>query len=200
MIELSPGVRRLCVCVDAPQRRLLESACRIAGFGRLYTEYLGNEGTEVGFASPGVDEAALVTDLITALRIAATEAAEADGIKECPALAAFHVGITRVEGNAVRGAAVIRALELIRELGLKATPDSLSQELLVVGISAGLFDDIGAECGFTDGWARHTRARAWIRGYGADQAVIRARSEPGHRPARPDLGRRPGRPTRSAGY
>jgi hypothetical protein len=56
-----------------------------------------------------------VTYLITALRIAATETAEAHGIKECPALAAFHVGITRVEGNALRGAAVIRALELTRE-------------------------------------------------------------------------------------
>ena len=176
----------MCVCVDAPQRRLLESACRIAGFGRLYTEYIGTEGTEIGFASPGVDEAALVTDLITALRIAAAEAAEAHGIKECPALAAFHVGITRVEGNALRGAAVIRALELIRELTPKATSDSRSQELLVVGISAGLFDDISAECDFADGWARHARARAWIRGYGTDQALVRARSEPGRRPALPD--------------
>jgi hypothetical protein len=38
--------------------------------------------------------------------------------------------------------------------------------LLVVGISAGLFDDIGAECGFTADWVQFAAARAWVRGYG----------------------------------
>lgn len=156
----------MCVCVNAPRRGLLDSACRVAGFGRLYTEYIRAEGIEMGFASPGVDEAALVTDLIVALRIAAAEAALATGIPDYPTLAAFHVGITRVEGDNLRGAAVIRTLELIRELAPEAAAGPRPGNLLVVGISAGLFDDIGAECGFTADWVQFAAARAWVRGYG----------------------------------
>lgn len=161
----------MCVCVDAPHRGLLDSACRVAGFGRLYTEYIRAEGIEIAFASPGVDEAALVTDLIVALRTAAAEATVASGIPGYPALAAFHVGITRVEGDNLGGAAVIRILELVRELAPEAATGSRPGNLLVVGISAGLFDDIGTECGFTDGWVQLAAARAWVRGYGTGHPV-----------------------------
>jgi hypothetical protein len=45
--------------------------------------------------------------------------------------------------------------------------------LLVVGISAGLFDDIRRECGFAAGWAPLDAARAWFRVYqtGDDDAL-----------------------------
>ena len=169
MIEQSPGVRRLCVCVAAPRPGLLASACRTGGFGRLYTEYVQADGIEMGFASPGADEAMLVTDLIPALHAAAAEASGAWAVPHHPALAVFHVGITRVEGDDLRGAAFIRIRELLRELALVASSDAMPRVQLVVGISSGLFDDVGSECDFTDQWIPLDRAGAWFRGYGSDR-------------------------------
>lgn len=163
VVELSPGVRRLCVCVGAPQPGLLDAACQSGGFGRLYTEHARDEGVDLGFASPGVDEAKLVPDLIMALHTAAAAALTAP---QYPALAAFHVGITRVEGDYLRGAAVIRICELLRSLAPRAISRARPTGLLVVGISSGLFEDISSECGFTEGWVPLTAAGAWFRVYG----------------------------------
>jgi hypothetical protein len=166
MIERPPGVRRLCVCVTAPQSGLLDRACRIGGSGRLYREYFAAEGMEMGFASPGVDEEALVTDMVAALRAATTEASTVNGTAHAPALAAFHVGITRMEGDDLRGAAVTQSQELIRDLASVATSDAEPSGLLVVGLSTSLFHEIGPGCGFTDGWIPLTAAKAWFCIYG----------------------------------
>ena len=174
MINVSPGVRRLCVCVGAPQPGLLDTACRIAGFGRLYTENVRAEGHDLGFASPGVDEAALVVDMIAALHAATAQWGGASGPACGPALAAFHVGITRVEGDDLRGAAVTRIRELLRNLALAVTSSGEAEEVLVVGISAGLFDDIRAECGFSDAWGPLASAGAWFRVYQANDAALPA--------------------------
>lgn len=165
MIRQSPGVRRLCVCVAAPHSGLLYSACRSGGVGGLYTEHIQPEGIDMGFASPGVDEALLVSDLIAALH----DAVGATGVSaapHCPALAAFHVGITRVEGEDLRGTAVVRIRELLQDLTL-ASSETIKRVQLRVGISATLFDDIGTECGFIDGWLPLAGANAWFRGYEA---------------------------------
>jgi hypothetical protein len=127
---------------------LLADVCRTGGFSGLYFESIRAVGIDLGFASPGADEAILITDLIAALRAAVL----ADNVS---ALVAFHVGITRVEGDYLRGPAVIRTCELLRAL-----PAAAPRCPLVVGISAGLFDEIGPECGFTDGWVTLAAARA----------------------------------------
>ena len=121
-------------------------------------ESIRAEGIELGFASPGADETILITDLIAALH-AATIA------DEVSALAAFHVGITRVEGDNLRGPAVIRTRELLTAL----PPAPVGP--LVVGISAGLFDEIGPECGFTDGWVPLAAAQARFRVYGTTDSA-----------------------------
>ena len=166
MIELSPGVRRLCVCVGAMHPGLLDKACQSSGFGRLYTEHAAEEGVDLGFASPGVDEAILIPDLIGALHTAAAEASTTSRAPQRPAVAAFHVGITRVEGDCLRGKAVTRIRELVRYLAPTVEHGTGSPGRLVVGISAGLFDDISSECGFGEGWVQLATADAWFRVYG----------------------------------
>jgi hypothetical protein len=172
MAELSPGVRRLCVCVGASQPGLLDAACRSGARGQLYTEHAWDEDVDLGFASPGVDEAKLVSDLIAALHAAAGSAL---GGQQYPALAAFHVGITRVEGDFLRGAAVIRICELLKSLASTAVPGTGGTGQLVVGISSALFEDIGSECGFTEGWRPLAAAGAWFRVYGTNGSGPKAK-------------------------
>ncbi len=165
MVSSSSGVRRLCVCVSAPYPGLLDRACRTGGFGRLYTERFPAEAADLGFAAPGVDEAVLVPDLIGALYRAATEAGtDRPGIG-APVLVAFHVGITRVEGDNLRGSAVTRITGLVRELVQVIASGVLPAGTLVVGMTAGLFDDIGSECDFREGWIPVHAAGAWCRAY-----------------------------------
>jgi hypothetical protein len=169
MAELSPGVRRLCVCVGASQPSLLDAACRSGARGRIYTEHDRSEDVDLGFASPGVDEEKLVPDLIAALHAAAGTIA---AVPRYPAVVAFHVGITRVEGDCLRGAAVIRICELLKSVAVQAVSGAGQ---LVVGISAGLFEDISSGCGFDEGWRPLTAAGAWFRVYGTEGGT-------GHRP------------------
>jgi hypothetical protein len=169
MSRLSPGVRRLCVCVRTEQPGFLGHACRVDGSGRLYLEGLPAERLELGFAQPGIDEAVLVTDFIAALHTAADRHGEVGGsgrpgAQRTPVLAAFHVGITRVEGDSLGGPAVIQALELLRDLD-RATADRLTSGVLAVGVSDSLFGDIARECGFTQGWIRLATTQAWFRVY-----------------------------------
>jgi hypothetical protein len=168
MSDASPGVRRLCICVSAPEPGFLQVACRVRGASHLYTEHLSAEGLDLGFASPGVDEAALVTDLIAALRAVAVRQPAPAGGPHGSALAMFHVGVTRVEGDRLRGTAVTRARELLGELAGAVAP---SGHALAVGVSAGLFEDIRAECGFGDGWTRLASAGAWFHGFGPGGAT-----------------------------
>lgn len=175
VIEQSPGVRRLCACVAAPCPGLLQSACRAGGLGSLYLEQLSAESMEIGFASPGVDEPTLVTGLISAMRAAAaTMLTGAPDAPPGPALLGFHVGITRVEGDTLGGAAVQRVRGLLNDLALVVSSGRVPRSSLVVGITAGLYQDIGTDCGFTDGWILLAGASAWVRGYGAGGRVMGA--------------------------
>jgi hypothetical protein len=164
----------LCVCASAPNRRFLVNAYRFVGFGRLYTEYIEEEEVEVGFASPGVDEVSLVTDLTAAM------CTEHEAGVNGPALAVFHVGITRVVGDELRGPAVIQSCELLKELARAVAPNPRHRGLLVIGISLGLFDDIGIQCGFTDGWIP-LATKAWFR-------VFEKGDDPGVNVVRPEAG------------
>jgi hypothetical protein len=164
VVSLSPGVRRLCICVSAPYPGLLARACRAEGVGRLYTERIPAEDADLGFAVPGVDEAVLVPDLISALREAATEAcAGGEARRRRPALVVFHVGITRVEGDDLRGRAVTRLMRLAREIATAAASGTVPVGTLVVGMTAGLFDDIGPDCDFSEGWFPLRASEAWCR-------------------------------------
>lgn len=160
MARSSPGVRRMCVGVLSPYPGLFEHACQ-AGGGTLYTERLAAETLDLGFAAPGADEAVLVQDLIRALQRAAAKAAvnhpEIGGL----VLAAFHVGITQVEGDQLRGRAVTRIVELIRELA--PNPTSMMQPVgtLIVGITTVLFNDVRSECEFHEDWAKMPASDAW---------------------------------------
>jgi hypothetical protein len=170
--SVSPGVRRLCVGVG--QSPLLDTACRIAGFGRLYTEHARADAIDLGFASPGVDEAELVADLISALHAAFTRRGGPPDARRGPVLVAFHVGITRVEGDDLRGAAVTRIREILLHLACSSTEEGWAEpaaQSLVVAISAGLFEDIRADCGFGEGWRPLPAADAWFRGYQANPAA-----------------------------
>jgi hypothetical protein len=164
VIEVSPGVRRLCVCVRGPEPGLLDIACQIGRLNPIYTEYVSAEGLDLGFATPGVNEAALVTDVIAALHAAtAQRGAAAVAVRE-PAVVAFHVGITRVEGDNLRGAAVARVSDVLHAV---ATATAMGGHALAAGVSAGLFDDIRAECGFGGAWTLLTPAGVWFRVYQA---------------------------------
>jgi hypothetical protein len=165
MFNSSPGVRRLCVCVCAAYPGLLDRACRTGGFGRLYTERFATEAVDLGFAAPGVDEAVLVTDLIAALHRAATEAAAGHPGMRATVLVAFHVGITRVEGDDLRGSAVTRVVGLVRDLAPVTASGVLPADTLVVGMTVGLFNDIGSECDFCEGWVPMRATAAVCRAY-----------------------------------
>lgn len=167
MIGRSERVRRLCVCVAAPPPGLLEAACRAWGPGRLYVERIEPGTAEIGFASPGADEVVLLQDLIPALYAAADRAPAGRGSGRLPALATFHVGITRVEGDRMGGAAVARARELLSQLAPQAAAALPSRGRLIVGISAALFEDIAAECGFVSGWRPLADGGGRFRVFGA---------------------------------
>ena len=162
MTQMSPGVRRLCVCVRAARPGLLDRACQEGGIRWLYLEHIPAQRLELGFAAPGVDEAELVTTLVASLRAVASGAARPAGTA---VLAAFHVGITRVQDDGMGGVAVTRVRELLAELS-RAPDSSQPGTVLAVGVSDTLFRDIGAECGFAAGWAALAPAQAWYRVYG----------------------------------
>lgn len=99
-------------------------------------------------------------DLIAALYASAMEAA-----LTAPTLVAFHVGITRVEGDEIRGTAVTRIRQLLSDLVPALASGTVPIGVLVVGMTTGLFEDLGTECGFGAEWVRLTAARAWCRAY-----------------------------------
>jgi hypothetical protein len=169
MTGRSPGVRRLCVGTSAQRRPgLLGDACRAGGLGGLYAEHIPAERLDLAFASPGIDEAVLVTDLLVALR----SLAEGGGVVSVPAVVAFHVGITQVEGDSLGGAAVTRIRALIRDLSVVAAASARHGGLLVAGISDGLFEDIAQECGLAPDWVPLETARAWFRVYRAGHGGV----------------------------
>ena len=157
MSEPHPGVRRLCVAAAGPTC-LLTSACESARLGRLCVTLAQRDGMEMAFAPPGIDEVALVTRLITALRHLAARGPDVGR----PALTAFHVGITRVEGEGFGGEAALRTRALVLNSAIRATAIDSGRRLALI-ISDGLYADLRAEGMPGQDWRHIPAAGAWMR-------------------------------------
>jgi len=108
----------------------------------------------MAFASPGVDEVAVVTRLIADLH-------QSSGVAR-PIRLAFHVGITRIEGEEFGGEAALRTRALLLDPAILAAVPGNGQELTVI-MSEGLYSDLRAEGMPGHGWRRIPAASAWMR-------------------------------------
>jgi hypothetical protein len=155
---------------SATLQGILDSACDALASEVLYREH---------FPEDGMDEHALVSGLISALHdvIAETRGGRGEdggcrrSAAAAPVLAAFHVGITRAQGNNIGRTAAAHVRELLRALASSGLAGQAA-DMLVAGISATLFDDIGAERDFGQGRTPLTgcdgdssRIEAWWRAY-----------------------------------
>jgi hypothetical protein len=160
LTEHEPAVRRLCVATAAGAPGLLAGIQRSEGFYRLYlmSDPAGN--VELAFASPGLDEMSMVTDLIVAMH---KKVMVATGLSR-PVLAGFHVGITKVIGDGLGGAGADRTRALIQDPAIKTASERTgAQALLAVAVTSGLFEDLCAE-GLPDhGWQSIPSAGAWLK-------------------------------------
>ncbi len=160
LAEREPAVRRLCIATAAGTSGLLADIQRSGGFYRLYLMSDPADGVELAFASPGLDEMGLVTDLIVAIRGKVMLAA---GLWR-PVLAGFHVGITKVIGDGLGGAGADRTRALIQDPAIKTASDRAgSPAPLAVAVTSGLFEDLRTE-GLPDhGWQAIPAAGAWLK-------------------------------------
>jgi hypothetical protein len=139
---------------------LLASIQQSEGFYRLYLMSDPAESVELAFASPGVDEMGLVTDLIAAMH---REATMAIGLSR-PALAGFHVGITKVVGDGLGGAGADRARALIQDPAIRTASERGGVPVpLAVAVTSGLFEELRAEGLPDDGWQCVPAAGAWLK-------------------------------------
>jgi hypothetical protein len=158
--EPLPGVRRLCAATATEHMGLLASACQSGETGRLFITTDLDGRTGIAFAPPGVDEVAVMTQLITALhRLAADEPGASR-----PVLLAFHVGITRIGSEGPGGPAVMRARSLLANPAVCAAA-AVSGGPLTVIISDGLYADLRPEGLPGQDWTHIPAAHAWI-GFG----------------------------------
>ena len=160
LAEHEPAVRRLCIATAVGTQGLLADIQRSEGFCRLYLMSDPTVGVELAFASPGLDEMGLVTDLIVAMR---RKAMLGTGLRR-PVLAGFHVGITKVIGDGLGGAGADRTRALIQDPAIKTAPERAgSPAPLAVAVTSGLFEDLRAE-GLPDhGWQSIPAAGAWLK-------------------------------------
>ncbi|MEZ0094080.1 hypothetical protein [Streptacidiphilus sp. EB129] len=161
MIERHAGVRRLCLAVSSGASDLLASACRMGGFDRLQLLGEPGRGIEVAVAPPGVDEIALIRDLLEELhgRIRARPSGPGG-----PVLMAVHVGIIRVVGDGFGGTGVARTRELVLAPAVTAMVCQAEREATVsVVVSDSLFADLRAEGLPGDGWRPVASAAGWLR-------------------------------------
>jgi hypothetical protein len=140
-------------------------------------------GTEMAFAPPGVDELAVVTRLITVLR---RLAASRPGVPR-PALLAFHVGITRIEGDGLGGEAAIRTRTLLLHPAVRGAAGAGAADgsgQLAVIISDWLYADLRAEGLPGEDWMRIPAAGGWLRHCETARSI--SRNDPAYRasPAR----------------
>jgi hypothetical protein len=160
LAEHEPAIRRLCIAATATGTPgLLADIKQSEGFYRLYL-MSDSEDVELAFASPGLDEMGLVTDLIAALH---RKAMVATG-RSCPVLAGFHVGITKIIGDGLGGAGADRTRALIQDPAIKTASERAgSPASLAVAVTSGLFEDLRAE-GLPDhGWQSIPAAGAWLK-------------------------------------
>jgi hypothetical protein len=162
--EHEPAIRRLCVATAvAPATTaapgLLTLIQESGGFYRLYVTPGPEEGIELAFAAPGLDEMSLVADLIDAMR---REAAAANPA-HWPVVASFHVGMTKVVGEALGGAGADRALALVRDPSVRVAAAAGQLAQLAVVVAAGLFADLRAEGLRDTDWRAVPSADAWLK-------------------------------------
>jgi len=152
-----PGVRRLCVAAVTCPPGLLTAACRLRSASGLYVGAEASDGVEMGFAPPGIHEAAMVRWLIWAV-----EDLGPGRLANVPAKMAFHVGITKIQGEGIGGAAPLRARALLRDPVIhRAVADAKG---LAVIMSAGLYEDLRTEGLAVREWRAVPAAGAWVRG------------------------------------
>jgi hypothetical protein len=166
MNDPQPGIRRLCVAVTSGPPHLLRRTIRALALDRLYLNDDSDRRAEFALAPPGVDEPTLVADLISTLH--ETNAHETNAHETSTmgtaALAAFHVGITRIRCDRFDGAAVLRTSSLLRELAAHTTPHTAAGSLSVI-MSSSLFTELQYERQLGEGWRPIPETSAWIRLY-----------------------------------
>jgi hypothetical protein len=155
--ESQPGVRRLCIAAVTRPAGLLASACQTGDAGRLCLSVDTQDGTEMAFAPPGVHEVAVVSQLIAVLEALASAGPGAPG----PALMAFHVGITRIEGDGFGGAAAARTRALLFNPAVRTV--AADGPPLTVIMSDGLYADLRGEGLAAQEWLHIPAAGAWVR-------------------------------------
>lgn len=158
MSEPQPGVRRLCVAALTCPPGLLTTVCRFRGASELYLSAQMLDGVEMGFAPPGIHEAAVVRWLTWAVE----DLCPARRAADVPAKMAFHVGITKVQGEGFGGAAPLRVRALLRDPAIHRAVAGCQR--LAVIMSEGLYDDLHTEGLAAQEWRRVPAAGAWVRG------------------------------------
>jgi hypothetical protein len=155
--EAQPGVRRLCVAAVTGAAGLLAAACQLADAGRPCLSLDAPDDTELAFAPPGIHEVAVVMRLIAAVETLIAAQRSPPG----PAMLAFHVGITRIEGDRFGGPAPSRARSLLRDPDVRAAAADCGP--LAVILSDGLYADLQGEGLQARQWRPVPAAGAWVR-------------------------------------
>jgi hypothetical protein len=137
---------------------LLSTVCRLRDGSELYLSAQPVDGVEMGFAPPGIHEAAVVRWLTWAVEALCPARPGADE----PAKMAFHVGITKVQGEGFGGAAPLRVRALLRDPAIHRAVAGCQR--LAVIMSEGLYDDLHTEGLAAQEWRRVPAAGAWVRG------------------------------------
>jgi hypothetical protein len=167
MTEQGPAVSRLCIATAPNASGPLSSIQESGGFYRLHLMTDPADGAEFAVAAPGLDEVALISDLIAALREHVTVI---PGLRR-PVLVGFHMGITRLNGVGFSGNGVERALALVRDpaIALRASArvtlagSARTDPCLAAAITAGFFEDLSTEGLPGADWQRVPPASAWLR-------------------------------------
>jgi hypothetical protein len=126
--EAQPGVRRLCVAAVTSSAGLLAAACELADADRPCLTLDAPDDTEMAFAPPGIHEVAVVTRLIAAMETLTSSRNGACG----PSMLAFHVGITRIEGDGFGGPAPSRARALLRDPEIRVVAAGCGQLAVIM--------------------------------------------------------------------
>jgi hypothetical protein len=158
MSEPQPGVRRLCIAALTCPPGLLGAVGRLRDRGRLYFSADRPDGIEMAFAAPGIHEAAVVRWLTAAVADLCPVRPAPHG----PAKMAFHVGITKIQGEGFGGAAPLRVRALLCDPVIHAAVAGCPR--LAVIMSAGLYDDLRAEGLVAQEWRPVPAAGAWVSG------------------------------------
>ena len=167
MTEQGPAVSRLCIAAAPNACGPLSAIQESGGFYRLHLMTDPADGAEFAVAAPGIDEVALICDLIAALREHVTVV---PGLRQ-PVLVGFHMGITRLTGVGFSGNGVERALALVRDpaIAVRASArvalagSARTDARLAAAITAGFFEDLSTEGLSGADWQRVPPASAWLR-------------------------------------